>query len=191
MEMVDLYDENRLPLGRTAERYAPKGEGEYRVVVHICVFDSRGRLLIQQRSREKAVWPEAWDVSAAGGVDAGETSRQAAEREFREELGVALDLTGVRPSCTVNFDGGFDDFFLVERDLDLSAAVLQREEVAQVRWAELPEILGMSDRILVIHQGEINGELDAKTATQEQILYLAAGYKKLEGKPAPTLSHEA
>ena len=65
MEMVDLYDENRLPLGRTAERHAPKGEGEYRVVVHICVFDSRGRLLIQQRSREKAVWPEAWDVSAA------------------------------------------------------------------------------------------------------------------------------
>ena len=57
--------------------------------------------------------------------------------------------------------------------------------------SELPEILGMSDRILVIHQGEINGELDAKTATQEQILYLAAGYNKLEGKPAPTLSHEA
>lgn len=54
--------------------------------------------------------------------------------------------------------------------------------------SELPEILGMSDRILVIHQGEINGELDAKTATQEQILYLAAGYNKLEGKPAPVLS---
>lgn len=54
--------------------------------------------------------------------------------------------------------------------------------------SELPEILGMSDRILVIHQGEINGELDAKGATQEQILYLAAGYNKLEGKPAPKLS---
>lgn len=54
--------------------------------------------------------------------------------------------------------------------------------------SELPEILGMSDRILVIHQGEINGELDAKEATQEQILYLAAGYNKLEDKPAPTLT---
>lgn len=53
--------------------------------------------------------------------------------------------------------------------------------------SELPEILGMSDRILVIHEGEINGELDAKKATQEQILYLAAGYNKLEGKPAPVL----
>lgn len=54
--------------------------------------------------------------------------------------------------------------------------------------SELPEILGMSDRVLVIHQGEINGELDAKQATQEQILYLAAGYNKLEGKPAPVLT---
>ncbi len=54
--------------------------------------------------------------------------------------------------------------------------------------SELPEILGMSDRVLVIHQGEINGELDAKSATQEDILYLAAGYNKLEGKPAPVLS---
>ena len=54
--------------------------------------------------------------------------------------------------------------------------------------SELPEVLGMSDRVLVIHEGEINGELDAKTATQEQILYLAAGYNKLEGKPAPKLS---
>lgn len=56
--------------------------------------------------------------------------------------------------------------------------------------SELPEILGMSDRILVIHQGEINGELDAKTATQEEILYLAAGYNKLEGKTAPVLVTE-
>lgn len=146
MEMVDLYDEDRIPLGRTAERHAPKGPGEYRTVVHVCIFDSRGRLLIQQRSREKDSWPEAWDVSVGGGVDAGETSRQAAEREVREELGLALDLRGVRPSVTVNFDGGFDDFYLVERDLALEDLTLQKEEVAQARWAELPEILDMVDR---------------------------------------------
>lgn len=48
--------------------------------------------------------------------------------------------------------------------------------------SELPEILGMSDRILVVHEGTINGELDAKKTTQEEILYLAAGYNKLEKK---------
>jgi len=54
--------------------------------------------------------------------------------------------------------------------------------------SELPEILGMSDRILVIHEGSLNGELDATKTTQEELLYLAAGYNKLEGKPAPVIS---
>ena len=97
MELVDLYDENRVPLGLTAERHCPKGANEYRMVVHVCLFDSRGRLLIQKRTAEKRVWPCRWDVSVGGGVDAGETSRQGAEREFREELGCPLDLTDLRP----------------------------------------------------------------------------------------------
>ena len=51
MELVDLYDEDRLPLGRTAERYGEHLPGEHRLVVHVCLFDRSGRLLIQQRSR--------------------------------------------------------------------------------------------------------------------------------------------
>lgn len=42
--------------------------------------------------------------------------------------------------------------------------------------SELPEILGMSDRILVMHEGRISGEiLDTAHATQEQIMELAVG----------------
>ncbi len=40
--------------------------------------------------------------------------------------------------------------------------------------SELPEILGMSDRIIVMHEGQIKGEItDVATATQEQILTMA------------------
>ena len=40
--------------------------------------------------------------------------------------------------------------------------------------SELPEILGMSDRILVMHEGRITGEItDVENATQEQIMHLA------------------
>ena len=39
--------------------------------------------------------------------------------------------------------------------------------------SELPEILGMSDRILVMHQGRITGELTADEATQEKLLHCA------------------
>ena len=145
MELVDLYDENRIPLGRVGERHAPKEPGEYRMVVHVCVFDSRGRLLIQQRAPQKTVYPNQWDVSVGGGVDAGETSRQGAEREFREELGYPLDLTGLRPSVTVNFPEGFDDFYIVNRDLDEKSLALQKEEVSAVRWVTLKELLAMVD----------------------------------------------
>ena len=42
--------------------------------------------------------------------------------------------------------------------------------------SELPEVLGMADRILVMHEGRITGEIaDARQATQEQIMHLAVG----------------
>ena len=41
--------------------------------------------------------------------------------------------------------------------------------------SELPEIVGMSDRVLVVHEGKIAGELAKKEATQEKIMALATG----------------
>lgn len=41
--------------------------------------------------------------------------------------------------------------------------------------SELPEVLAMSDRILVMHQGRQNGVFEAATATQELIMTAAAG----------------
>ena len=39
--------------------------------------------------------------------------------------------------------------------------------------SELPEILGLSDRIIVMHEGRINGEFMAEEATQEKIMHCA------------------
>ncbi len=41
--------------------------------------------------------------------------------------------------------------------------------------SELPEILGMSDRILVMHEGQLVGELGRDTATEESVMQLASG----------------
>ncbi|HJV16521.1 MAG TPA: sugar ABC transporter ATP-binding protein [Bacillales bacterium] len=43
--------------------------------------------------------------------------------------------------------------------------------------SELPEILGMSDRILVIHEGKLAGVLDKSDASQEKIMQFATGGK--------------
>jgi ABC-type sugar transport system ATPase subunit len=45
--------------------------------------------------------------------------------------------------------------------------------------SELPEVLAMSDRILVMREGRIAGELDRQTATQESIMSLATGLEQV------------
>jgi ABC-type sugar transport system ATPase subunit len=42
--------------------------------------------------------------------------------------------------------------------------------------SELPEILGMSDRILVMHEGKVGGIFERKAATQESIMQAATGH---------------
>lgn len=41
--------------------------------------------------------------------------------------------------------------------------------------SELPEILGISDRIIVMHEGEKKGEFENKNVTQEMIMQCAIG----------------
>ena len=41
--------------------------------------------------------------------------------------------------------------------------------------SELPEVLGMSDRVMVMHEGEMMGTLDRADATQERVMHLASG----------------
>jgi inositol transport system ATP-binding protein len=41
--------------------------------------------------------------------------------------------------------------------------------------SEMPEVLGMSDRVVVMHEGRISGIVDRADATQERIMQLATG----------------
>lgn len=144
MELWDVYDINMQKTGRTAERGKPMSDDDYHLVTHICVFNSRGQMLIQHRQPFKKGFSGLWDVSAAGSALAGETSRRAAERELKEETGIDMQIN-VRPSFNISFDRGFDDFYLLDWDGDISTLELQYEEVESVKWATKEEILSMID----------------------------------------------
>ncbi|MCC6354279.1 MAG: sugar ABC transporter ATP-binding protein [Verrucomicrobiae bacterium] len=59
---------------------------------------------------------------------------------------------------------------------------LAREGKAVVMVSsELPEIFALSDRILVMRGGELRGELDPRSATQEDVMRLAAGGRRETG----------
>jgi len=142
MEYFDIYNSERIPQNRTSMRGIPLKSGEYRLAVHICIF-YRDKMLIQQRTNDKDTDASKWDLTAAGCVLAEETSAKAAERELYEELGISLDLSGKRPHLTMNFYEGFNDVFLVEKEIDPSTLRLQAEEVQAVKWASREEIIEM------------------------------------------------
>ena len=39
--------------------------------------------------------------------------------------------------------------------------------------SELPEVLGMADRVLVVHEGRITAEIDRADATAESVMFAA------------------
>ena len=71
----------------------------------------------------------------------GETSQRSTSRELFEELGIHYAFEKMRPQFTINFERGFDDYYLIEHDLDLNKLTLQTEEVQAAKWATKEEIM--------------------------------------------------
>ncbi len=90
-EMFDVVDEQNRVIGQ-----GPRGEVHRERLlhraVHIFVFNRRGELFLQKRSRWKDAQPRKWDSSAAGHVNAGDDYDPTAPRELLEELGVETPL---------------------------------------------------------------------------------------------------
>ena len=166
MELWDVYDINRNKTGKTVVRGGNSlDEGEYHMTVHIAIFSTDGKMLIQQRADCKDNWPSMWDITVGGAVTAGEDSATGAERELFEEIGLARSFQGVRPQLTVNHRVGFCDCYVMIEDVDLDTLTLQESEVQAVRWATLEEIYEMMNdgRFLCYHESFIRLLFDMRT----------------------------
>lgn len=141
MEIWDVYDRDRQLTPHKMMRGDEFAENAYHLVVHICIFNAKDQLLIQQRQPFKEGWPGKWDLTVGGSAVSGDNSSKAAERELFEEIGYRADLSGVRPVLTMNFGKGFDDYYVMQEDVDLSTLTLQYEEVQAVKWASLDDVM--------------------------------------------------
>lgn len=120
MEIWDLYTKDRIKTDEKMVKGEKSTKGFYRLVVHVCIFNSQGEMLIQQRQSFKSSWPNMWDLTVGGSAISGDTSQLAAEREVYEEIGYKLSLDGIRPALTINFQEGFDDIYLIQKDIEIS-----------------------------------------------------------------------
>ena len=87
-ELLPLVDEEGNVIGCATRGQCHDGSKLLHPVVHLHVFDSQGRLYLQQRPLWKDIQPGKWDTAVGGHVDYGEEVPDALLREVREELGI-------------------------------------------------------------------------------------------------------
>lgn len=143
MEIIDLYDRHRNKLDQTIIRDAVQPVDTYYLIVHACIFNKHGQLLIQHRHSNKSRWSNLWDVSVGGAANAGDTSQNAIQRELQEELGIPYDFSKSRPLFTVNFERGFDDFYIIHHEITIADLNFRDDEVQDADWASQNQILDM------------------------------------------------
>lgn len=146
MEYFDLYNSLGEPLGKTVERGAKLEPGEFHLVVHIWIRNSKGEYLVQQRNKLTDITPFMW-AATGGAVTTGETSLSAAIRETKEEIGLTLqegDLKHLNRYYIQNdFASYITDLYLVEQDVLLNELELDTLEVRQCRYFTMSEIRDM------------------------------------------------
>jgi len=88
-EIFDVVNDQDVVIGQETRARVHQHGLKHRAV-HVLVFNGRGKLFLQKRSMAKDTYPGAWDSSAAGHLDAGETYDDCVVRELGEELGIRV-----------------------------------------------------------------------------------------------------
>ncbi len=123
--------------------------------IHVLVFDTRGRLLIQRRHRDKQTYPGWWDSSCAGHVDESDYTgapdddldavyRNVARRELEEELGVTAPVTELERFAPPADGWHYEQIRLFRAESD-GPFRLQEEEVEEYRLVTPAEYDAMDE----------------------------------------------
>ena len=153
MEVFDVLNEWGEFTGKTATREECHKEGLWHRAVYAFIIDTMGNVLLQKRSANKKLWPNLWDITVGGHVDSGEFGRQALIREAKEELGLEIsddDIKYLLGSTSINEQGNivnkhFNECYVITKNIDISEIVLQKEEVAEVKYFSKDELLKRID----------------------------------------------
>ncbi|UOQ44442.1 NUDIX domain-containing protein [Halobacillus salinarum] len=91
-EMLTIFDELLKPIGEK-ERSLVHRDGDWHETFQCWFYEvtkERTELYFQKRASDKKEFPDLFDITAAGHIEAGEKLMEAGLREIKEEIGVKL-----------------------------------------------------------------------------------------------------
>jgi isopentenyl-diphosphate delta-isomerase len=87
-----LVDEQDNEVGSCEKTDCHVGQGKLHRAFSVFLFNTEGKILLQQRSHNKMLWGGYWANSCCSHPRLGETTDAAALRRIYEELGVTCEL---------------------------------------------------------------------------------------------------
>lgn len=145
-ELIDILTPEGKPTGKTALKSEAHKNGWFHATVHIWLFTSDKKILLQKRALTKKVFPGLWDISVAGHIGAGEEVLASAKREVFEEIGLELQEKNLFKIGTrihqVSHKNGIQDnehhhVFIAKLKVSIKDLSIQKEEVAGIKLFDL------------------------------------------------------
>ena len=108
--------------------------------------------------------PDAGNFNLVGGrMEENETVSMAIIREIKEELGLSIeksDILFIGSTKSTNIkdeiiNNHFNEYYIINKDVDISNLSLQEEEVSEVKWVEKNDII---NRVINNYDGITNKE---------------------------------
>lgn len=142
MELIDVLDEFGNPTGEVESKEEIYRKGLWHRASHIWIENDNKELLVQKRNPNKKTFPNLWAISVAGHVDSGETSKDAAIRELKEEVNLDVKEDELEFLFTIkrvqpyndSYIRVFDDVYLLHRNIDIEKTKLQVEELTDIKY---------------------------------------------------------
>lgn len=160
-EAVLQVDENDVVIGPMSKADSHYQSGSLHRAFSVLLFNSEGRLLLQQRAHDKITFPSVWANSCCSHPLASEDEMDeenargvkiAAIRKLEQELGISPDsvdindfhfITKMRYSARMNADWierEIDHILMIQADVDVDP---NPNEVAAIKWVNAEELDAM------------------------------------------------
>ena len=147
IERIDVYNRNKERTGKIIlrEKGVSLNKGEFIISIAAWIINKEGKILMTQRNLDKEKGG-MWEPTA-GLVRSGETSKEGALRELKEEIGLELEEKDISLIKEVIEEGDnlsfFRDIYLVNKEISIEEIKFNDGEVINAKYVTLSEFNNM------------------------------------------------
>jgi len=147
-ELIDIFDEDNNFLDVQKMKSQAHKNGLWHRTAHIWIYNSNGEILLQLRAKNKDIYPNVWDISAAGHIGAGEDIVISGLREVEEEISLKLKEKDLDFYKILKKQTSFKDFqdnefhyvYISKFEGDISNLKKQEEEVQELKFIPISKL---------------------------------------------------